>query len=151
MALTDDAKQTLVAVLDRVVPPSEDGRLPGAGEIGLADVFEAKLEADPVLAGLLRVGLEGVEEIATRKGGAGFTTLSEEEQVAALEELEQSQPAFMPTIVFHTYTGYYEHPRVLVGLGLEARPPYPKGYELEQGDLTLLDAVRGREGLYRKP
>jgi hypothetical protein len=35
-------------------------------------------------------------------------------------------------------------------LGLEARPPYPKGFELEQGDWSLLDPVRAGPPLFRE-
>ena len=41
------------------------------------------------------------------------------------------------------------HGSVVEGLGLEDRPPYPKGYEVEAGDLSLLDPVRARPKLYR--
>jgi len=37
-----------------------------------------------------------------------------------------------------------------LALGLEARPPFPKGYVLEQGDWSLLDAVRKRAPFWRK-
>ena len=37
---------------------------------------------------------------------------------------------------------YYRDDRVLLSLGVEARAPFPKGYALEQGDWSLLDAVR---------
>ena len=37
---------------------------------------------------------------------------------------------------------YYRDDRVLVALGHEARAPFPKGYDVEQGDWSLLDAVR---------
>jgi hypothetical protein len=33
---------------------------------------------------------------------------------------------------------------------MEGRPPHPKGYELEAGNLTLLDPVRGRRPFYRE-
>ena len=59
------------------------------------------------------------------------------------------EPAFLPGLVFHTYAGYYQHDRVFEALGLEARPPHPKGYETEANDLTLLDPVRRRRRLYR--
>src|SRR6516162_1999713 len=39
--------------------------------------------------------------------------------------------------------------RVMRSLGLEPRPPYPKGFEVEQGDWSLLDPVRARPKLYR--
>jgi hypothetical protein len=44
---------------------------------------------------------------------------------------------------------YYRDDRVMVSLGLEARPPFPKGYVLEQGDWTLLDPVRSRKPFWR--
>ena len=44
---------------------------------------------------------------------------------------------------------YYRDDRVMVSLGLEARPPFPKGYVLEQGDWSLLDPVRARKPFWR--
>jgi hypothetical protein len=44
---------------------------------------------------------------------------------------------------------YYRDDRVLRSLGLEPRPPFPTGHTLEQGDWSLLDAVRGRAKLWR--
>jgi hypothetical protein len=32
---------------------------------------------------------------------------------------------------------------------MDARAPFPKGYDLEQGDWSLLDPVRARPRLYR--
>jgi len=44
---------------------------------------------------------------------------------------------------------YYRDDRVMQSLGMEARPPYPLGFTLEQGDWSLLDPVRKREKFYR--
>jgi hypothetical protein len=44
---------------------------------------------------------------------------------------------------------YYRDDRVLLALKMEARPPFPKGYTLEQGDWSLLDAVRHRPPFWR--
>ncbi len=44
---------------------------------------------------------------------------------------------------------YYRDDRVMLSLGLEPRPPFPKGHTLEQGDWSLLDAVRGRPKIWR--
>jgi hypothetical protein len=44
---------------------------------------------------------------------------------------------------------YYRDDRVMVSLGLEARPPFPKGHELEQGDWSLLNPVRARKPFWR--
>ena len=44
---------------------------------------------------------------------------------------------------------YYRDDRVMVSLGLEPRPPFPKGHEIEQGDWSLLDPVRARKPFWR--
>ena len=45
---------------------------------------------------------------------------------------------------------YYRDDRVMRSLDLEARPPFPKGFEVEQGDWSLLDQVRARPKLWRE-
>ena len=44
---------------------------------------------------------------------------------------------------------YYRDDRVMVSLGLEVRPPFPKGHVVEQGDWSLLDPVRSRRPFWR--
>ena len=44
---------------------------------------------------------------------------------------------------------YYRDDRVVISLGLEPRPPFPKGHTLEQGDWSLLDPVRARPKMWR--
>ena len=55
-----------------------------------------------------------------------------------------TEPDFVPGILFPTYVAYYQHPRVLEGLGQEPRPPFPKGYSLPPFDESLLAPVRSR-------
>jgi len=45
---------------------------------------------------------------------------------------------------------YYRDDRVMQSLGMELRPPFPKGFEVEQGDWSLLDPVRARPAFYRR-
>jgi hypothetical protein len=142
--------RALAAVLDAVVPPSVDGRLPGAGSLGLAGAIEGAARRSPDLGAAIRAGLAALETLASRRGPGGFEALPAPEREAALRELASEQPGFLPGLLFQTYAAYYQHPRVLAGLGLEPRPPHPKGYEMEDGDLALLDAVRSRPALYRK-
>lgn len=44
---------------------------------------------------------------------------------------------------------YYRDDRVLTALGHEARAPFPKGYEVEQGEWALVDTVRARPAFWR--
>ena len=67
-----------------------------------------------------------------------------------LSEHESAGTGMLRGLIFHTYMGYYQDGRVMEALGLEARPPFPLGYELEPGDLSLLDPVRRRPKLFRE-
>ena len=46
-------------------------------------------------------------------------------------------------------SAYYRDDRVLLALGHEARAPFPKGYDVEQGDWSLLEAVKHRPPFWR--
>jgi hypothetical protein len=45
---------------------------------------------------------------------------------------------------------YYRGDRVVRSLGLEARPPHPRGHLLEDGDWSILDRVRARPPMWRR-
>jgi hypothetical protein len=149
-AFSPDEARSLAAVLDTLVPPSGDGRLSGAGALGLAGAIEEAVRRSPELGVAIRFGLAGLEALARRRDPGGFAALAAPEREAALRELAVEQPGFLPGLLFQTYAAYYQHPRTLEGLGLEPRPPHPKGYAMETGDLGLLDPVRRRPPLYRK-
>ncbi len=44
---------------------------------------------------------------------------------------------------------YYRDDRVMQALGMEARPPFPQGFEVPQGDWSLLEAVQRRGRIWR--
>ena len=142
--------RALAAVLDALVPPSDDGRRPGAGALGLADRIAEAMRKSPDLGVAVRQGLVSLGALARERGAAGFEALPAPEREAVLRELAAREPGFLPGLLFHTYAGYYQHPQVLEGIGLEPRPPFPKGYAMEASDLdALLAPVRRREPLYR--
>jgi len=146
-----DQQHVLSAVLDEIIPPSADGALPGAGALGLAEVVDEALERTPELRPLIVAGLAAADELARGRDAEGFATLPAAERRGALEELTPTQPAFLPSLTFHAYVGYYQDARVIEALGMESRAPYPLGYEMPPDDLTLLDPVRERPKLYREP
>ncbi len=140
-SFSDQETRTLSSVLDEIIPPSTDGNLPGAGEVGLVDFIADAVEKSPELRPAIMEGISALGD---------FTGLAKDEKTRALNELATTAPAFLPGLTFQTYLGYYQHPRVLEGLGLPPRPPHPEGYELETGDLGLLNPVRARPNLYRE-
>jgi hypothetical protein len=140
--LTPEQRATLSCVLDEIVPPSADGRLPGAGTLGLAGAVEGFLQrTSGAVSGLARA-LEAL-------GAAGFAVLPTAQRAQALHDFEAKSPGLLPSLIAPTYVCYYQEPRVWVALGLEPRPPHPKGHVLEPGDLSLLEAVRRRGKIYR--
>jgi len=44
---------------------------------------------------------------------------------------------------------YYRDDRVMQALGMEARAPFPKGYEVPEGDWSMLEAVQARGKIWR--
>jgi len=144
------AARTLAAVLDELIPPSTDGRLPGAGAVGVVAYLEGVCLRTPDLRPALDDGLAALAELARENGAESLADLPQPRRAALLNDLTSRAPAFLPGLLFHTYAGYYQQPAVLEGLGLPPRPPFPEGYALEQGDLGLLDPVRARARLWRE-
>lgn len=150
-AIFSDAEhRILAAALDEIIPGSADGTRPGAGEVGLQGHFERAVGEAPALAPTLRSGVEALDRLARQRGAAGFAELGRSARLEVLNELGAIEPAFVPTLMFLAYLGYYQHERVLAALGVGPHPPHPKGYEMEPDDLTLLDPVRCRPKLYRE-
>lgn len=146
---TPNEIRALTYVLDEIIPPSADGRLPGAGALGLDEYLAAALRPLPALRAMVGQALAALEVLAIRRDPRGLAALSREDREAALAELAASEHALPPILALHVYGGYYHHPRVMAALGLEPRAPHPHGYAMEPNDLTLLDAVRRRAALYR--
>ncbi len=131
------------AVLDTLIPASGDGKLPGAGRLGLASEVAAAIEGNEHAAALVEDGLEAVRD-ATAGSNGGFAALDLPARVEAIEAQLKAHPRLIPSITTPLYFAYYQHPTVLVGLGMPARPPFPGGYEVTPTDPGLLDLLRSR-------
>ncbi|MCX7141222.1 MAG: gluconate 2-dehydrogenase subunit 3 family protein [Proteobacteria bacterium] len=133
-------------VLNMIVPPSADARMPGAAEVGVPAYLAAEApDALPVL----RQELDELDRRSHERWARGFAELEEVERKTLVGEIRAQAPSFMNRLAMETMACYYQHDRVLAGLGREARPPYPKGYQVASGDLSLLDPVRARGKIYR--
>ncbi len=141
----------LSSLLDVMIPPGGDGRMPGAGQIGLGTRLCADLAAHPELVATVRAGLAALDTRARAQGAAAFVSLDPERRAAVVHEQHVHDSSLVSTMLFPVLVGYYEHPRVLEALGAEPRPPFPRGYELPPFDPTLLEPVRQRaRKLYRE-
>jgi len=146
---TADEERLLTGLLDAILPESPNGRLPGAGALGLADHVARMVEKTPMLRPVVAYGLSTLADLARRRAPGGWDALSREERTAVVEQLTAEDQFFLPAFLFLAYSGYYTDPRVVAALGLEARPPHPAGYAMEPDDLSILDPVRRRGRMYR--
>jgi hypothetical protein len=135
-------------VLNCLVPASDD--FPGAGDLGVASYVDTVVGRSAELKRLFSQGLTHIAMISQAQQAQEFSDLGEDQKDAVLRQVETLHPAFFEALVQHTYSGYYSHPTVVRLLGLEARPPQPRGYHLAPLDLTLLDNIKQRSPLYRQ-
>jgi hypothetical protein len=147
---SDGEKLLLADVLDGIIPPSGDGKLPGAGALGLASFIEDVIREHPDTKPAIVRGLSSIDDFARRRTDRPLRALSPEQRQEVLTAHGESDPGFVPTLMFHAYIGYYQHPRVIEGLDLPPRPPHPEGYEIAPTDLSLLEPVRKRGLAYRE-
>jgi hypothetical protein len=144
----DGSRALLREVLDEIIPPNDDRSFPGAGELGVAERIEEALADRPDVAHIIERGLASISDLAGRQSPSGFGGLSRSERVAVLREVEAAEPGLFGVLVMQAYFGYYTDRRITDRLGVR-NPPQPEGYDLEPGDLRLLDPVRARPKLWR--
>ena len=145
--LTDQQRRTLSALVNMMIPASEDGRMPGAGELDLlAYVRDETGELIPAI----EQGLTVLNQQAIDEFGQDFASLADSDKQQQVDAIRVNQPDFVQSLLLKTVSAYYQNDRVISALGLEPRPPYPEGHEVEAGDLSLLDPVRKRSKLYRE-
>ena len=144
--LTAEQRATLDIVLNMIVPPSADGRMPGTAEVGVPAYLLSEV---PDALPELRQELEQLDLRSRERFARGFAELGKGERQALVAAMRAQAPSFMSRLAMEALACYYQHDRVLECLGRQVRPPYPKGYEVVQGDLSLLDPVRARGKIYR--
>jgi len=147
---TSDDERMLTTLLDTILPPSADGRLPGAGSAALVRHVASTVERMPMLRTVVEYGLSGIGERARQRNPVGWDALSPDERTTVVREFTAENEFFLPGFLFLVYSGYYVDPAVVRTFGFEPRPPHPTGYAMEGEDLaSLLEPVRRRGKMYR--
>lgn len=145
--LDESIRKKLSALLDTMIPPNEELGIPGAGDQDIVLQIAKSIRA----ASLQRIveGLEEIERSTQSKMKRSFSDLPQSEREQWFHEHELASHSLVRTIGSITLQSYYCDPRVLESLGAEPRAPFPQGFEVKQGDLSLLDPVRKRGVIYR--
>jgi hypothetical protein len=139
-AQSDDLR----AIAGVIVTANAEFDVPGADDQAIQADIVATLGRD---ANLVRAALDQLARIA----GSPLAGLDPARREAAAMELRAKGGAAVATLTRVVLQCYYRDDRVVRSLGLEPRPPYPKGHELEDGDWSLLDPVRARAPMWRRP
>jgi hypothetical protein len=123
-----------------MVPSSTDYRVPGADDAAIFADIVRSLGRDQ---SAVRKALAMLRDMA----GGDFAAMGEAEATAmALLRREGPEITALGRAVLQCY---YRDDRVIRSLGLEPGPPFPRGHAVEQGDWSLLDAVRKRPPMWR--
>jgi len=140
--LTSSECRDLYRVAGIMIPASEEFGVPGADDpIIFADILRSfGRDLDDVRAALA--------QIAASAGG-DFAAVDEPCAEALVRQACGRGDAAAAALGRAILQCYYRDDRVLRSLGHEPRAPFPKGHTVEQGDWSLLDAVRGRPQLWR--
>jgi len=141
-------RELLVSVLNRIVPAA--GAFPGAGDLGVASYIDRVVGQSAALRRLFAQGLVQITLMSQAQYAQPFTMLLEGQRDAVLRQVETTAPEFFEVLVTRTYSGYYSHPTIVRLLGMEGRPPQPRGHHLEPLDLSLLDNIKQRQPIYRQ-
>ena len=126
-----------------IIPASTEFDVPGADDPAIQADIVATLGRD---TGLVREALDQLARLA----GLALAGLDPARREAAALALRAKGGAAVATLTRVVLQCYYRDDRVVRSLGLEPRPPHPKGHVLEDGDWSLLDPVRARAPTWRR-
>jgi hypothetical protein len=141
-ALNSAEQQSLRCVVAQMIPASAEYRLPGADDDKIFADIVASLDRETTA---VRQALALLDRLA----GEALHTLSSERQRSVLQDFRKQQPGLTTALIAATVRCYYRDDRVMRSLGMEPRPPFPKGFEVPQGDWSLLEPVRARGKIFR--
>ena len=142
-SLTPGQRDDLRVIAAMMIPESAEYRVPGADDPAIQAYILATLSRD---AERVREALDHVARLA----GRPLAELDVVRREAVVKEFRAAGGPAAATLIRVVLQCYYRDDRVLRSLGLELRPPFPKGHTLEQGDWSLLEPVKARPPMWRR-
>ncbi len=141
-ALSPVQQRALRRVAGMMIPPSAKYDVPGADdETIFADILASVGQDHEHVVAVLA-------DLDKRAGGV-FADLEPAEARVVAERMRTAGGTALRFVTQLILACYYRDDRVMLSLGMETRPPFPKGFTVEQGDWSLLDPVRSRPKFYR--
>ena len=128
---TPQERTILQTLAGMIIPPSSVYQVPGADD-------------DLIFADILNTARANENEVRT---ALAFAQSIDKPLQSATAEL-QGSPELNPVVTI-VMQCYYRDDRVMESLNMEARPPFPKGFEVPQGDWSILEPVQQRGKIWR--
>ena len=142
ITLTPRQRQDFRSIAALIIPASEEYRVPGADDDAIQADILATLgrDARPVAAAL---------DHLAKLAGMPLADLDAAARDGVIRRFRETggPAAILVRVVLQCY---YRDERVLRSLGIEMRPPFPRGHVLPEGDWALLDPVKARGGSLRR-
>ena len=143
---SNEDKLILAELAEMVIPKSDEYCIPGASDPKIVnDILKDAIRQPDRL---LKV-IETVKTLTSEYTEIGFFDLNKGLQEKITNKFRDLYPDLAGAFANLVAQSFYRDDRIMRSLEIEVRPPYPQGYEVEQGDWSLLNAVRGREPFYR--
>lgn len=146
-ALAENTRTTLRTVMDLIIPAS-DG-MPSATEAGGLTYLERLMEREKDAAADITKALTVADAFSQRSLQKSFDALEKSDQIAVLEEMENSARGVFDYLRAYVYESYYQQPAIWKLIGYELYPTDHAGPHLASFDESLLANVRKMPKLYK--
>jgi hypothetical protein len=141
--LTADETRSLRCVAGMMIPASTAHAVPGADDDTIFADITSSIGRD---LAQVKQALQHLDHLA----GGVFADCDQATRLTAAATFQKAGGADLTALNRVVAQCYYRDDRVMRSLGMEVRAPFPKGFEVEQGDWSLLDPVRARAPFYRR-
>lgn len=137
--LTETDLAAIHRLVGRIIPASADYGVPGADDEAIFTDIVVTLQPN---AAALADLLASLDKAALARASASDVDV-------LIQRLQEPFGPALGLLIAVVAQCYYRDDRVMRSLEMEARPPFPKGFEVEAGDWSLLDPVRARPRVWR--
>jgi len=139
-----EQNKTLTTLLSLIIPANEDYKMPSANDVEFYSYME-NINIESFIQEVLITIIDESHNNYSRE----FSTLSTDEQLQLVNVLKRKHLRLFTSLTNHVFQCYYQNNNVLEAIGVEPRPPFPKGYFVKEGELLLLESVYNRGKIYR--
>ena len=142
IALNGHERRALRRVAAMMIPASAEAGVPGADDDAIFGDIVASLGVD---APAVRQAIAALDALA----GGSFADAPDDAARDAAQRFREPRSPLVAVLELAVSRCYYRDDRVMRSLGMEPRAPFPKGFDVAQGDWSLLDPVRARGKIWR--